>query len=99
WKRLLDAFEAARAEVGPERWLDVRYEDLVARPREETAAALRFVGLDAPEGLDREISRLKVTAGRADAYLDELRPEDVILLDSLLGPTLARWGYATREAA
>jgi hypothetical protein len=99
WKRLLDAFEAARAEVGPERWLDVRYEDLVARPREETATALRFVGLDAPEGLDREISRLKVTAGRADAYLDELRPEDVILLDSLLGPTLARWGYATREAA
>jgi hypothetical protein len=89
----MEAFDAARAEVGSERWLDMRYEDLVARPREETIRALRFVGLAAPEGLDRELARLHVTAERADAYRDELRREDVAQLDSLLGPTLERWGY------
>src|SRR3954447_9076114 len=99
WKRLIDAFEAARSEIGPERWLDVRYEDLVARPAEETTAALRFVGLDAWEGLERELVRLGVTAGRADAYRDELRTEDVVLLDSLLAPTLERWGYPANGAS
>lgn len=94
WKRLMTAFEAARSEVGPARWLDVRYEDLVARPVEETTAVLRFVGLDAWEGLEGELARLGVTAGRADAFRDELRAEDVALLDSLLSSTLERWGYA-----
>jgi len=99
WKRLMDAFETARSEIGPERWLDVRYEDLVARPTKETTTVLQFAGLDAWEGLERELARLGVTAGRADAYRDELRPEDVALLDSLLGPTLEHWGYRADGAS
>lgn len=95
WKRLMGAFEAARAEIGPERWLDLRYEDLVARPKEETAAVLRFVGLESWDGLDTTLSRLGVSQERRDAYRDELRPEDVSLLESMLASTLARWGYAT----
>ena len=35
--------------------------------------------------------------GRKDAYRDELRPEDVSLLESMLASTLARWGYAASE--
>jgi hypothetical protein len=99
WKRLMSAFDAARAEIGPERWLDLRYEDLVARPRDETTGVLRFVGLEPWDGLDQELSKIGVSAGRADAYRDELRAEDVALLDSLLGPTLERWGYRGEEAA
>jgi hypothetical protein len=87
------AFEAARDEIGSERWLDVRYEDFVARPAEETTAILSFAGLDRWNALERHIQRLKVSGGRRDAYRDELRAEDVELLDSLLGPTLTRWGY------
>jgi len=95
WKRLMESFEAARAEIGPERWLDLRYEDLVARPKEKTAAVLRFTGLESWDGLDATLSRLGVSEGRRDAYRDELRPEDVSLLESILASTLARWGYAT----
>jgi hypothetical protein len=93
WQRLMAAFEAARDEIGSERWLDVRYEDFVARPAEETTAILSFAGLDRWNALERHIQRLKVSGGRRDAYCDELRAEDVELLDSLLGPTLTRWGY------
>jgi omega-hydroxy-beta-dihydromenaquinone-9 sulfotransferase len=96
WKRLMAAFEAARSEIDEERWLDVRYEDLVARPKEETTRILRFVGLATWEGLDGELTRLGVSEGRADAYRDELRPEDVALLDSQLASTLERWGYTTQ---
>lgn len=97
WKRLMEAFEASRTEIGQQRWLDVRYEDLVARPKEETVAALRFTGLDSWDGLDATLARLRVSEGRKDAYRDELRPEDVSLLESMLAPSLARWGYAPGE--
>jgi hypothetical protein len=93
WNRLMTAFEVARAEIGPERWLDVRYEDLVMRPKEETRAILHFVGLDLWGGFDKALSRLGVSPERTDAYRDELRPEDVALLESLFASTLMRWGY------
>jgi hypothetical protein len=93
WQRLMAAFEAARDEIGSERWLDVRYENFVARPGEETTAILRFAGLEPWDGLERHLQRLSVSEGRKDAYREELRPEDVALLDSLLAPTLERWGY------
>jgi hypothetical protein len=97
WKRLMESFGAARTEIGLQRWLDLRYEDLVARPKEETAAVLRFTDLEPWEGLDATLSRLGVSEGRKDAYRDELRPEDVSLLESMLASTLARWGYTTSE--
>ncbi len=99
WKRLMDAFEASREEIGAERWLDLRYEDLVARPDEETTQVLRFAGLDRWPGLERRLEKLGVTRGRTDAYRDELRPEDVALLERLLAPTLERWGYTARDEA
>jgi hypothetical protein len=99
WMRLMNAFEASRAEIGAERWLDLRYEDLVARPAEETTAVLRFAGLDRWPGLERRLETLGVSAGRTDAYRDELRPEDVRLLEDLLAPTLERWGYSRAPRA
>lgn len=95
WKRLMAAFEAARDEIGPERWLDVRYESLVAQPVEELTAVLRFVELDRWAGLERRVTALRVSEGRTDAYRDELRAEDVALLEGVLASTLERWGYAT----
>jgi omega-hydroxy-beta-dihydromenaquinone-9 sulfotransferase len=95
WKRLMAAFEASRDEIGPERWVDVRYEDLVARPVEETTAILRFAGLDRWTGLERRLAAPRVSEGRTDAYRDELRPEDVEHLESALAPMLERWGYST----
>ena len=93
WKRLMAAFEASKAEIGPERWLDLRYEDLVAGPAEATRAVLQFAGLDSWPGLERRLSQLRVSEGRTDAYRDELRPEDIELLEGVLAPTLERWGY------
>ena len=95
WKRLMAAFEASRDEIGAERWVDVRYEDLVARPVEETTAILRFAGLDRWADLERRLAALRVSGGRTDAYQDELRPEDVAQLETALAPTLERWGYST----
>ena len=93
WKRLMDAFEASKLEIGPERWLDLRYEDLVAQPARATTEVLQFVGLDSWNGLERRLAALRVSAGRKDSYRDELRPEDLAQLEGLLASTLERWGY------
>jgi len=98
WKRLMAAFEASRAEIGAERWLDVRYEDVVARPREETVRVLHFAGLEGWNGLERRVARLGVSSARTDAYRRELPPRDLAVLDALLAPTLARWGYTPGQA-
>jgi len=93
WRLLMTAFETAREEIGSGRWLDVRYEDLVARPSDETTKVLRFAGLDRWTGLERRLEALRVSEGRTDAYRDELRPQDVALLETALAPALERWGY------
>jgi sulfotransferase family protein len=93
WKRLMAAFEDARDEIGAGRWIDLRYEDLVARPKEESIGVLRFAGLDGWTGLERRLGALRISEGRSDAYRHELRPEDVALLERALAPTLERWGY------
>jgi Sulfotransferase family len=95
WKRLMEAFASAKEEIEPDRWLDLRYEDFVARPREQLTAVLRLVGLDRWDGLERIVARFGVSQGRKEAYRDELRPEDVALLEPLLASTLARWGYSS----
>lgn len=97
WNRLMSAFEASRDEIGPQRWVDVRYEELVARPMEETTAILRFTGLDRWTGLERRLAALRVSEGRTDAYRNELRPEDIAHLESAIAPTLKRWGYSTAD--
>ena len=94
WKRLMTAFEACKDEIGPERWLDLRYEELVGRPAEKTTAVLRFTGLDRWSGLEQRLAALRVSEGRTDAYRDELRPDDVALLEVALAATLERWGYS-----
>jgi sulfotransferase family protein len=93
WKRLMASFEVARNEIGAGRWIDLRYEDLVARPVEESIGVLRFAGLDRWASLERRLAALRISESRSDAYRDELRPEDVTLLESALAPTLERWGY------
>jgi hypothetical protein len=94
----MDAFEVSKAEIGPERWLDLRYEDLVAEPAEATTAVLRFAGVDQWPSLERRLSQLRVSEGRTDAYRDELRAEDVALLEGVLAPTLERWGYSVHRS-
>ncbi len=94
WKLLMDAFEAAREAVEPERWQEVRFEDLLASPREEVARMLAFLGLEWTPGFERQFGRVAFRAGRRDAFAEELGRDDVALLDRTLGDHLERHGYA-----
>jgi hypothetical protein len=45
----IDSCKAAGDRLGPERYAEVRYEDILARPGEETARLCSFLGVQTPE--------------------------------------------------
>jgi hypothetical protein len=93
WKLLMEAFEQARALLPAEAWLELRYEDVVSRPREQVELLLRHLGLEWTDGFERSFAALELTPARADAYRDELAPREVEQLDRALGAVLQAHGY------
>jgi hypothetical protein len=98
WKILMDAFDAARRELPPEHWLEVRYEDVLADPAGSFATMLDFLNLPGHPDFERALARYEFRPGRADAFRRDLDPNGLRLLEASLGEHLARHGYAgTRQ--
>lgn len=93
WKLLMDAFEAAKERVHPERWHEVRYEDILADPRGRIQEILRFLGLTWSPAFERQFRRYVIERTRVDAYRRELSAADLGRLETVLGEHLARFGY------
>ena len=96
WNVLLDAFEAARAEIPSDRWLEVRYEDFVAAPRERMAEMLAFLGLTWTSEFDRGFASHAFSTGRADAFRRDLGIHEMAMLEAAIADDLRRLGYLTR---
>lgn len=93
WVMLIDAFEAARAELAGHQWLDVRYEDLVAAPAGVIDKLLGFYGLEDDPAFRRRLSRYQFATSRSHAYERDLDVASLKALEDVQGPTLERYGY------
>ena len=93
WKLLIDAHDEAAAALPPDRWLEVRYEDVIASPGKAFGAMLEFAGLPADRAFDRALSRMRFGSERAQAFRRDLGPETVAALSSSLAGHLERRGY------
>lgn len=93
WKLLLDAFDDARAEIGGDRWLEVRYEDFLGDPRARTAEILEFLRLPWSDAFDTGFQAFEFDRGRAGAWRSVLGDEAAAELDASLADHLARRGY------
>jgi hypothetical protein len=93
WKLLLDAFDDARAEIGDDRWLEVRYEDVLADPRERTAGILDFLGLRWTDAFESGFGDLQFDKARARTWPAVLGDEASAALDASLADHLTRRGY------
>jgi Sulfotransferase family len=99
WKVLMDAFAAAQRAVPQETWLELRYEDVVARPREQVERLLAHLGLEWTDGFERAFAGLEFTEARSGVYREELSARDADLLDRLLAPALRAHGYEQPPAS
>jgi sulfotransferase family protein len=93
WKLLMDAYEAARELVPAGQWMEVRYEDFVAEPRQHMRAMLDHLHLEWTPAFEQGFSRYTFDAARREAYRRDLGIHDVAMLDASLTPALERHGY------
>jgi hypothetical protein len=93
WRLLIDACDQARAVVPEDQWLEVRYEDITAQPRDAFAAMLSFCGLEWRDEFEQGLGRHRLSAGRVDAYRRDLAPDELARMTEAIAPTLAAHGY------
>ena len=93
WRILMEAFEAARALVPDGQWMDIRYEDFVAEPRERMGQVLEFLNLRWTPAFESGFRKYRFDPSRNDAYRTDLGIHDVALLDAALCPLLQRYTY------
>lgn len=111
WRTEVNAARALGRRVGAERYLEVRYEDLVREPASELRRVCGFVGLEYQEDMLAYVGhsdsarkphqqRLNQppTAGVRD-WRTELTPADGAAFEAVAGDVLGMLGYETRLPA
>ena len=110
WRTEVEAAQALGRRVGPDRYLELRYEDLVRDSAAELARVCAFAGLefeaDMLDYVGRSDSARKPhqqrlnqppTTGVRD-WRTELDPADEAAFEDAAGELLAALGYETRSA-
>lgn len=93
WKILIDAFDDARAKIPGDRWLEIRYEDVLDDPEARFAEILEFLGLPWTAQFERRLVRYEFRREAAAAYRRHLDAETLARIEACLEDHLARHGY------
>lgn len=91
WEACARMARSALHGLPPERCMEVRYEDLVARPHEVLGAILAFLELELDSGaFEAMASRVKPPR---QTWRESLAPEDRRAIEAVVGSTLLDLGY------
>ena len=92
WRLLMDASDSARAAqpgVPADRWLTVRYEDIVADPRGRIEALLTHLGLEWTPEFESGFGRYSIESARTDAFRRDLAAGDLAAMEDALSGSRA----------
>lgn len=108
WGRARRAVDVQRARLGPDQFLEIRYEDLVTDPGATLETVCRFLGLptdaiadmlayhrdtDVPENrFHWRVSR-PVTQAAVRSWEDVLGPQEAALVERVTAGAMRRYGY------
>jgi len=98
WKILMDAYAAARNLVPADRWMDVRFEDVLADPDARLKEMLAFMGLNEHPAVHAAVSKIALSADRQREYRRQLDPDSLALVERSLAGHLSAWGYDVTPA-
>lgn len=94
WKMLIDAFADARAALADDaRWLEVRFEDVVAEPVTTLRRVAEHLGLDWSPELASAVARHPFDPAATTRWRADFSESDVAMLTESVGGHLARFGY------
>jgi hypothetical protein len=98
WRDLELLWDQVRARIPPERVLDLRFEDLVGRPRDVLASICAFLSLPYSERMlsyPEDTTYQAIDPRQVGKWRDSLSPREQRLVEGVLGDLLAARGYAT----
>jgi hypothetical protein len=81
--------------IAPERFLQVRYEDFIARPADILGQIAGFAGLSLPPGYLQTLPPIR--SGNRGKWRAALSPDDQQKVARVIAPTLERLGYTLDE--
>lgn len=93
WKKLMRAFETAEAQLAPENYLRLRFEDIVESPRVHFEKMLQFSGLQWNEEFEQGFRRQEFKLNRRRAFEQDLNAAQLEGLQRNLAPMLQKFGY------
>ena len=93
WRLLMDAYDDAARALPADRWLELRYEDVLADPAGCFHRMTGFLGLDWTPAFAAALGRTTFSPARSNAYVRDLGPEHTAALDRALAEPLRRHGY------
>jgi hypothetical protein len=93
WHLLMDAYDEAASTVPADRWLELRFEDILAEPERCFRQMTDFVGLPWTSEFAQVIGRTPFSTGRSDAYVKDLGPRHTAELTTAIRDPLVRHGF------
>jgi hypothetical protein len=96
WRIQMRAIEAARRGLGPDQFLEIRYEDFCREPWETCRRVLQFADLPESPGFERAV-RAEPIRDMSNRWRGDLTQAQQELLDDLLREDLPRYGYQVAD--
>ena len=93
WAILMDAFDEVAKRIPAERYLELRYEDIVGDPRGTWPAILDLAGLAWTDAFEDAFRAYPVATSRREAFRRDLTHAQVAQLEEAIGPWLEARGY------
>jgi hypothetical protein len=95
WRRYVEAALRDGPALGPQRYLEIRYEDLMAEPPRHGELMLDFMGIDRPASRRTFFEALSRADPRSvGAWRRELDHADLAVVEAEAGDLLRRLGYS-----
>jgi hypothetical protein len=93
WKLLMDATAEAASRIPSGQFMQLRYEDFVSDPVQHFRNVAAFCGLEWLPRFEKAIAAYELRSAN-DKWRRDLTAEQQAVLQSVLGESLAKYGYA-----
>jgi hypothetical protein len=97
WRIQMRAMDAARRQLDPGRFMEIRYEAFCREPMDTMRQVLEFAELPASPALERAVKAARIKS-TSDRWRDDLAPGQQAILDEVLREDLERYGYNSSAA-
>jgi hypothetical protein len=94
WRRYVEAALRDGPPLGPERYMELRYETLVTEPRTSAERVLEFLGITRPKSRDAFIAAVeRADAGSVGSWRRKFSPDEIAQIEADSGELLRSLGY------